>query len=151
MNFWSPEVHRKRPKTVENSRKCIKTGEKLVLSNQMAVKLKNNVVYVLKPNSSCILAGVYLALAIRIITLNVFLLNFIGACQTGMQITLAEELRPKMPMALMDCQMLKVSINKLDCLKMVNVLKTIKAHDDIIVNCDDEKFGRMNMETAVRI
>ena len=68
-----------------------------------------------------------------------------------MQITFAEKLRPKLPLALMGCQLLKVSISKLDRSKMVNVLKTMKAHDDIIVNCDDEKFGRMNMETAVRI
>ena len=68
-----------------------------------------------------------------------------------MQITFAEKLRPKLPMALMGCQLLKVSISKLDRSKMVNVLKTMKAHDDIIVNCDDENFGRMNMETAVRI
>ena len=33
----------------------------------------------------------------------------------------------------------------------MNILKTAKAHDDKIVDCEDEEFARMNMETATRV
>ena len=68
-----------------------------------------------------------------------------------MLIVFAEELRQKMPGILMGCQMLEVPINKLDRAKMTNILKTAKAHHDVIINCEEEQFARMNMETATRI
>ena len=68
-----------------------------------------------------------------------------------MSIQLAGEIRQNMPAILMGCQLLEVPINKLNRTKLTNVLKTAKAHDDIIINCEDEQFARMNMDTATRL
>ena len=67
-----------------------------------------------------------------------------------MMFTTAGELRGNMPAVLMDCQLLKVPINKLDRAKLTSVLKTAEAHDDIIVNIEEGDFARMNMETATK-
>ena len=93
------------------------------------------------------------------LTLEIFYLKrltfvtfiYLKACPTGMLIVFAGELRQKLPAILMGCQLLEVPINKLDRTKLTNVLKTAKAHDDIIINCEDEQFARMNMETATRL
>ena len=68
-----------------------------------------------------------------------------------MRIVYAEELRPKMPAVMLGCQLLKVPINKLNRNKLTNILLTAKAHDDIIVNQEDDEFARMNMENASKI
>ena len=65
------------------------------------------------------------------------------ACDTGMQFTFAKDLRDCMPGFLMGCQLWKIPINKLDRAKMTEVLKTAMAHDEIIVNCEKEQFGRI--------
>ena len=67
-----------------------------------------------------------------------------------MKITFVEDLRDHMPGVLLGCQLLKVPIDKLDRAKLTKVLKSAMAHDDIIVNCDKERFGRMTMETATK-
>ena len=67
-----------------------------------------------------------------------------------MKITFVEDLRDHMPGVLLGCQLLKVPIDKLDRAKLTRVLKSAMAHDDIIVNCDKERFGRMTMETATK-
>ena len=68
-----------------------------------------------------------------------------------MQFTFAKDLRDCMPGFLMGCQLWKIPINKLDRAKMTEVLKTAMAHDEIIVNCEKEQFGRMTMETATKL
>ena len=100
-----------------------------------------------------------LGLDVSFLTLGVFYLTrltfvtfiYLKACPTGMLIVFAGELRQKLPAILMGCQLLEVPINKLNRSKLTNVLKTAKAHDDIIINCEDEQFARMNMETANRL
>ena len=72
------------------------------------------------------------------------------ACQTGMLIVFAENLRSRMPDALLGCQLLKVPINKLDRAKMASVLRTAEAHPEIIVNCEEDDFVRMTMEAATK-
>ena len=85
-------------------------------------------------------------------TLDVCNVDFIlKACSTGMLMVYAGELRNNMPAILMGCKLLEVPINKLDRTKMSNILMTAKAHDDIIVNCEDGQFGRMTMEKATRL
>ena len=67
-----------------------------------------------------------------------------------MMFTMAGELRDYMPGVLMGCQLLRVPIDKLNRAKMTNVLKTAAQHHEIIVNCEDDEFVRMTMETATR-
>ena len=68
-----------------------------------------------------------------------------------MQFTFVKDLRDCMPGFLMGCQLWKIPINKLDRAKMTEVLKTAMAHDEIILNCEKEQFGRMTMETATKL
>ena len=77
-------------------------------------------------------------------------LLYFKACSTGMMFTMADEMRPFMPKALMGCQLFKVPINKLVRAKLTSVLKTADAHSDIIVNCEEHEFERMNMANATK-
>ena len=67
-----------------------------------------------------------------------------------MMFTMAGELRRFMPAVLMGCHLLKVPINKLNRAKMTNILRTADAHNEIIVNSEEDEFARMTMETATR-
>ena len=94
------------------------------------------------------LSTIFFPLIIRLTYLTNILFQ---ACDTGMRFTFVEDLRDRMPDVLMGCQLLKLPIDQLDRSKLTDVLKTAMAHDDIIVNCEEEQFGRMTMETATKV
>ena len=76
---------------------------------------------------------------------------YLQACDTDMRFTFVKDLRDRMPVVLMGCQLLKIPIDQLDRTKLTDILKTAMAHDDIILNCDNEDIGRMTMKTATKM
>ena len=64
-----------------------------------------------------------LSVSIHFVTLELFELLYIKACDTGMKITFVEDLRDHMPGVLLGCQLLKVPIDKLDRAKLTKGLQ----------------------------
>ena len=60
----------------------------------------------------------------------------------------AKDIRANIEEALLGCKLLKVPIAKLERTKLTKVLKTADAHDDIIVNLEEDEYPRMNMDMA---
>ena len=72
----------------------------------------------------------------------------ITPASTGFGFIMIEDLKPRMPQLMLDCELMKIPIQRLDREKMTEILKTAdETLSDVILNWDESSM-RMTMSTA---